>query len=58
MEKDDVIMIFNELITGQRDEVSFSRGYKVFEEIYKGFKKNFNLQRKEEGYMSVITYVK
>ena len=58
MEKDNVIMIFNELITGQRKEVSFSRGYKVFEEIYEGFKKDFNLQRKEEGYMSVITYVK
>lgn len=58
MERDIVINIFNELISGERDKVCFSKGYKVFEETYEAFKKEFNLERKEEGYIVEIKYVK
>ena len=34
MERDEVIKIFNDLITGERREIEFSKGYRIFEEIY------------------------
>ena len=43
MERDDVIKIFNDLISGERREIEFSKGYIV-------------LTRREFGYLVVITY--
>lgn len=54
MDKEEVIEIFNDLISGKREEISFSRGYKVFEEMYKEFSKDFNLIRVEEKIFSTI----
>ena len=58
MERDEVIKIFNDLISGERREIEFSKGYIVFEETYQAFAKDFNLTRREFGYLAVITYDK
>ena len=58
MEKDDVIKIFNDLIAGKRREIEFSKGYRIFEEIYNAFASEFKLTRREFGYLVVITYDK
>ena len=45
MGRDEIITIFNDLICGNRDEITYSNGYKEFEEIYKLFAKDFNLTK-------------
>ena len=54
--EEKIINMFNDLISGQRKDICFSRGYKIFEECYEAFKEDFDLDRKEEGYMSIITF--
>lgn len=56
MDRDKVIKIFNDLISGERREIEFSKGYIVFEETYREFAKDFKLTRREFGYLVVITY--
>ena len=58
MDKDDVINMFNDLIAGARREIEFSKGYRIFEEIYNAFASEFKLTRREFGYLVVITYDK
>lgn len=58
MKKDEVIKIFNDLIAGERREIEFSKGYKIFEEVYNAFASNFKLKRREFGYLVVVTYDK
>lgn len=47
MERDEIIMIFNSLITGERKQIEYSKGYKLFDEIYNLFSENFNLKKEE-----------
>lgn len=55
MERDDVINLFNDLISGKRREITFTIGYKVFEEVYDAFASEYNLNRSQFGYLVVIT---
>ena len=54
MERDEIIMIFNSLITGERKQIEYSKGYKIFDEIYDLFSKEFNLQKKEDGIYTIV----
>jgi hypothetical protein len=56
VERDEVIKMFNDLISGERREIEFSKGYIVFEETYRAFAERFKLKRREFGYLVVITY--
>lgn len=58
MGKDEVIKMFNDLIAGERREIEFSKGYRIFEEIYNAFASEFKLIRREFGYLVVVTYDK
>lgn len=42
MERDEVLMKFR-----NQSEISFSKGYKIFEEVYEDLKDILNLKRKE-----------
>lgn len=55
MERDDVINLFNDLISGKRREITFTIGYKVFEEVYDAFASEYNLNRSQFGYLVVVT---
>ena len=57
-EREYVIRTFNSLISGKRESIVFSKGYKMFEEMYRLFSKDFNLRRENRGDLVVITYVK
>jgi hypothetical protein len=48
MDKDIVIQQFNDLVSGQRKEICFSKGYETYEEMYKLFKEDFDIERKEK----------
>lgn len=53
----EVIEEFNSLVSGARNEISFSKGYKIYEEVYNEFLKDFELKReeiKETGHIEVI----
>ena len=54
MERDEIITIFNDLICGKRDKITYSNGYKEFEEIYKLFAKDFNLTKKNDNLYTTI----
>lgn len=56
MDKDVVIKMFNDLISGERREIEFSKGYRIFEEVYNAFAGEFKLTRREFGYLVVVTY--
>ena len=58
MERDEVIKMFNDLISGERREIEFSKGYRIFEEVYNAFAREFKLTRREFGYLVVVTYDK
>lgn len=55
MERDDVINLFNDLISGKRREITFTIGYRVFEEVYDAFASEYNLNRSQFGYLVVVT---
>lgn len=60
MSMEQVIEIYNELLSGKRKMINFSKGYENFEKCYENFKK-YNLERKEidqNGYILVQVYVK
>lgn len=40
MEKADVMVLYRDLVQGKRDDICYSEGYKVFEDVYKEFKEN------------------
>ena len=54
MERDEIITIFNDLICGNRDEITYSNGYKEFEEIYKLFAKDCNVTKKSDNLYTTI----
>ena len=57
MSRDRVIEIFNELLEGKRTELNYSKGYKVFEEIYELNKtdlEKLNFIRKENDFLVII----
>ena len=54
MQRDEIITIFNDLICGRRDKITYSNGYKEFEEIYKLFAKDFNLTKKSDNLYTTI----
>lgn len=60
MSMEQVIKIYNELLSGERNMIIFNKGYENFEKCYELFKK-YNLERKEldqNGYIMVQVYVK
>ena len=60
MRMDQVIKIYNELLSGERKTIEFNKGYESFERCYELFKE-YNLKRKEitqNGYILVQVYVK
>ena len=54
MERDEIITIFNDLICGNRNEITYSNGYKEFEEIYKLFAKDFKKKKKSDNLYTTI----
>lgn len=57
MDRDKVIDIFNELLSGERKHLNYSKGYKLFEEIYELFKEDLeknNYVRKENDFLVII----
>lgn len=60
MTEEQVSMIYWELLSGKRDKISFSKGYKLFEEYYE-LHKQYGLKRREidnNTWVEVIVYVK
>lgn len=59
MTEEQVSIIFNELLSGKRDRICFSKGYKLFEEYYE-LLKQYGLKRREidnNSWIEVIIYV-
>lgn len=59
MTRNNIIEMFNKLLSGERKEINFSKGYKDFEDIYNNFKE-YNLKRTEKdcvGY-TIVTITK
>lgn len=59
MTEEQVSIIYNELLSGKRDKISFSKGYKLFEEYY-SLLKQCGLKRKEisqGSWIEVVVYV-
>lgn len=57
MDRERVIKIYNSLLSGERETLNFSKGYKVFEELYELFRKDLEEKgyvRKENGFLVVI----
>ena len=57
MDREDVIRVFDELLTGERKRLNYSKGYKIFEEMYELYKeylKELNFIRKENDYLVII----
>ena len=54
MRRDDVLMIFRELISRNRDEIIYSTGYKLFDEMFEIFEE-FGLTKREEGRYTIVT---
>ncbi len=54
MNRDDVLMIFRNLLDGTRDNITYSTGYKIFDEMFELFKE-FGLTKKEEGLYTIVT---
>lgn len=59
MTEEQVSIIYNELLSGKRDKICFSKGYELFEEYYK-LHKQYGLKRREidnNTWIEVIVYV-
>lgn len=59
MTEEQVSNIYNDLLSGKRDKISFSKGYKLFEEYYL-LLKQCGLKRREinnNSWIEVIVYV-
>ena len=59
MEREEVINIYNDLLCGKRDQISFSKGYEIFEFYYQLFKK-YGLKRREiknSTWTEIVVYV-
>ena len=54
MEKDEIITLFNDLICGNRDEITYSNGYKLFEEIYEILSKEINFIKETDKLYTTI----
>lgn len=54
MKRDDVLTIFRDLISRNRDEIVYSTGYKIFDEMFDLFKE-FGLTKKEKGLYTIVT---
>ena len=54
MSREQVIEIFNDLICGNRDKITYSKGYAIFDEIYEAFE-NFGLIKKNKGIYKIVT---
>ena len=54
MERDEIITIFNDLICGNRDEITYSNGYKEFEEIYEILSKEINFTKETDNLYTTI----
>ena len=57
MERDEIIIIFNDLICGKRDKITYSNGYKLFEEIYEILSKEINFIKETDGLYTTIRMV-
>lgn len=53
MKREEVLMIFRSLLDGTRDKITYSTGYKIFDEMFEIFKE-FGLTKKEEGLYTVV----
>lgn len=54
MNREEVLMIFRNLLDGTRDNITYSTGYKIFDEMFELFKE-FGLTKKEEGLYTIVT---
>lgn len=54
MKWEDVLMIFRNLLDGTRDEITYSTGYKIFDEMFETFKE-FGLVKREEGLYTIVS---
>lgn len=51
---DDINLLFNQVISGELEHIQFSKGYKIYEDVYEANKKYLNREeRKEFGYTIV-----
>lgn len=57
MERDEIITIFNDLICGKCDKITYSNGYKLFEEIYEILSKEINFTKETDGLYTTIRMV-
>lgn len=53
MNREEVLMIFRNLLDGTRDKITYSTGYKIFDEMFEIFKE-FGLVKREEGIYTVV----
>lgn len=53
MNREEVLMIFRNLLDGTRDKITYSTGYKIFDEMFEIFK-GFGLVKREEGIYTVV----
>ena len=54
MERDEIITIFNDLICGNRDKITYSNGYKLFEDIYEILSKEINFIKETDDLYTTI----
>jgi len=57
MDREKVIRIYDSLLSGERETLNFSKGYKVFEELYELYKKDLEEKgfiRKENDFLVII----
>ena len=54
MGRNEIITIFNDLICGNRDEITYSNGYKLFEEIYEILSKEINFIKETDDLYTTI----
>lgn len=54
MKREEVLMIFRNLLDGTRDEITYSTGYKIFDEMFETFKE-FGLVKRKEGLYTIVS---
>lgn len=54
MERDEIITIFNDLICDKCDKITYSNGYKLFEEIYEILSKEINFIKETDDLYTTI----
>ena len=54
MERDEIITIFNDLICGKRDKITYSNSYKEFEDIYEILSKENNFTKETDDLYTTI----